>query len=85
MYGRDGRGIWRRFESGKCTSLISMIKGFGLGRNKLNTARGPGLKGTVRFLEAQQTSPAGGIGFMYWQLQSTYVVLCLSEHHHGAC
>lgn len=53
MYGRNGRGIWKRFESGKCTSSISMIKGFGQPKTN-STPRGPGLKGTVHFIEAQQ-------------------------------
>ena len=56
MYGWNGRVIWRRFESGKCTSSISMIKGFGWAETN-STLWGPGLKGTVHCLQGQQTCP----------------------------
>lgn len=54
MYGWNGRSIWRRFESGKCTSSIRMIKGFGWAKTN-STVWGSGCKGAVRFLrEVQQ-------------------------------
>ena len=39
MYGRNGSGIWRRFESGKCTSSISVIKAFGRSETNSHTAK----------------------------------------------